>query len=57
VLNAPEALVLGVLTRLRPDNNELVGRAEGWLFGAMFLVLALVAALAPRTRSSATASP
>ncbi len=29
VLNAPEALVLGVLTRLRPDNNELVGRAEG----------------------------
>jgi hypothetical protein len=50
VLNAPVGLVLLVLERLRPGNNELMGRGEAWLFGAMFLVLAIVIALGPGAR-------
>lgn len=53
-LNAPVVLALNALADLRPGGNELIGRPEAWLFGAMFLVLGLVTGLGYRPGGSPT---
>ena len=52
------SLAVGMMTLLATGEGprEAAGLAEAWLFGAIFVVLALVIALGPRARTTGPAA-